>query len=188
MFTIGSVARRVGRVSRIDIYVQTTTRRNALRVTVAIRSIRFAARGSHLRTSRRLSVLPHFGERNTALGGNGRVAGKHAPKRRAAMIIADEEMDFPSAGVVADIARSHDRGLAGFSIGDAGTVHAAAIAALHDAVDPGMNIGALLGKHSSSLLLVEKNDRPLREPVIRRRLYCLCRIADSDTGRIARCL
>ena len=91
--SLDATVRRVRRVGRIDIDVQARTRRNAGRITVAVRRIGLPARGGQLWTSRRLRILPHFGERHSALGGSGRRAGKHASRRRAALIVADEEMN-----------------------------------------------------------------------------------------------
>ena len=46
-----------------------------------------------------------------------------------------------------------------FLCGDAGTVDAGAEASRGDAVDPGVDVSLLFGKHPATLFLVEKDDR-----------------------------
>src|ERR1017187_5885184 len=164
--------------------MQSGTGRNSGRITIVVRRIGLAARGCHLGTPRRLRVLPYFGIRNSALCGSRRWIGKHAAGCWAAAIIADEEMNIPPSEVVAYIVGGHHRYFARLPKGDSRAVPSGAVASFDHAVDPGMNIGALLGKHAPSLLLIEENDGTLRKAL---RCCCShgrCRVAGTNTGSI----
>src|ERR1022692_362200 len=165
--------------------MQSGTRRNSGWIAIVVRRIGLPTCGRHLRTPGRLGILPNLGERHSALCGSRKWIGEHAPRCWAATIIADEEMNIPPCGVIANIVGGHHRYLIRFAKGDSRAVDARAIAALDNAVCPGVNIAALLGKHAASLLLVKKNDRALGEPLCGGGPDCRCRIARTDGSSVA---
>jgi len=59
--------------------------------------------------------------------------------------------------MVADILRRHDRDAGTLSRGDARAIHARAKVRGSYSIDPGKNIGALFGKQTAALFLIEKD-------------------------------
>src|ERR1700734_614289 len=128
---------------------------NSGRVTVAITAIIGAVR-SDVFALRGLRELPDFGEANAAVGWVLRARGKNAARRGRACIVDRPVNDLPSTGALANIFRGHDVRI--ILIRDAGAVDAGAESGGCNAVDPGVDVGFLLGQHTSALLLVEEDD------------------------------
>ena len=74
------------------------------------------------------------------------------------MIVANEKVDFALTRVIANVVGSHDGNGGRFVKGNSRAINSSAIAAADHAIDPGMNVGALFGKHPAALFLIEKKD------------------------------
>src|ERR1035437_6601291 len=138
--------------------MHTRAGRHGWRIAVAVRRIGLAAGGSHVGTPRGLRELPCFGEGHAAAGGSWRRLGKSAARRRATLIVADKEANVAAAVMIANVVGRHHGDSIRLAKRNARTVHARTIASAHHAIDPGMNVGALLGQHAAALLLIEKED------------------------------
>ena len=108
----------------------------------------------------RLRELPDFGESNTALSrawrASGRIYRKRAAGRGRADIVDRPVNDLASGGALANVFGGNY--VAVVSSGNAGAVNAGAESGGGDGVDPGVDVGFLLGQHASALLLVEEDD------------------------------
>src|SRR5579859_1406218 len=157
---------RIGRSRRIHVDVQALPGANSGRVTISVAVIVRAAAGNIL-SLRRLRELPHFGETNSAVRRIGWALRKSAPGRRWAGVIDGPVSDLARAGALANVFGSHY--FLGIGRRLAGAIDSWAESCRDYAVDPGKDVGLLLGQHAATLLLIEENDSVARESLALRR-------------------
>ena len=128
-------------------------------IAVAVATVIGAARGDVFALGR-LRELPDFREADSALGWAWRVTagiyGKSAARRGRASVIDGPVDDLARAGALANVFCGDN--VAVIRGGDAGAVDAGAESGGGNGIDPGVDVGFLLGQHASALLLVEEDD------------------------------
>src|SRR5579871_1360727 len=184
MMLSGPPARWVGRIGGVEVEMHPGARRKSRGITIAIGGVGFATGRRHRRPARRLGILPDVRKAHTAFCGARRLAW-YTSRRRRTLIIADEKMQLAMTGILANVVGGHDCHLARLAKGNAGAIHAGAISAAYHAVRPGVNVGALLGQHAATLLLIEKENRATRKSFALCRLYCRCGIACTQAASIS---
>src|SRR5580693_1983029 len=127
-------------------------------IAVAVATVIGAARGDVFALGR-LRELPDFREADSALGWAWRVTagiyGKSAAGRGRAGVVDGPINDLASASIFANIFGGDD--VVVVFCRDPGTVDAGAKSSGGDGVNPGVDVGFLLGQHASALLLVEED-------------------------------
>jgi len=135
----------------------------------------------NLRSLRRLGKLPDLGKRNSAVCRIRRLAWKCTTRRRWTGVIRHPIRNFPSPGVCADVFRGNHPLV--IRRGHARAVDPRGEALRIHSIQPGVNVGFLRGKHSSALLLIEKNHRSGRKTLALGRGHRSLRIGFSQPGR-----
>ena len=104
--------------------------------------------------------LPDFSETDAALAGARRVSGRIERKSAAGgrrTGVVDRPVDnLAASSAGANVFRSHD--VLVIFRGDAGAIDARAETGGGDVIDPGIDVGFLLGQHASALLLIKEDD------------------------------
>src|ERR1700674_1599560 len=116
---------------------------NSRRIAIAVAAVGGAAAG-YAFALWRLRELPDFGEADAALGGAWRALREGAAGCGRTGIIDGPVNDLASRGICADVFCGDD--VAVVCRGDTGAVDAGAEAGGGDGVDPGVDVGLLLGQ------------------------------------------
>ena len=90
----------------------------------------------------------------------GRLPGKGASRRRGTSVVRHPILDLPRLGMLTNVVGGNHPHSSRLFESDAGTVNAGAETTRDDSVDPGIDVGLLLGKHAAALFLIKKEDGP----------------------------
>src|SRR5712691_2089071 len=153
--SVQSAMRRIPRCGRVYVYVKLMCGRNSRRIAIAVAAVIRTLR-SDVSPLGRLRELPDFGEGNAALRGIRRMRRKNAAGRGRTRVIDRPVDDLASGGAVTNVFGSDH--VAVIFCGHAGAVDAGAESGGTHGVNPGIDVGFLLGQHASALLLVEEDD------------------------------
>src|SRR5580698_6734112 len=142
-----SPVRRIRRRGGVHIDRQPIRRGDSGSVAISVAAVVGAAPG-YVFALRRLRELPDFGKTHSALCGTWRALWKRAPRRGRAGVVRHPISDIATGGIVANIVfanilRGDDVTVIGS--GHAGTIDAGAESCGGNAVNPGIDVGLLLG-------------------------------------------
>jgi len=151
---------------RIDVNVQLQSTADSGRIALAVAAVIRTASG-HILTLWRLRELPDFRELHTTLCGTWRPLWECAARRGWASVVDRPVGDGSASGTLPDIFGSHH--IAAIGCRHPGTINPHAKSGREDAVNPGKDVGPLLGQHATTLLLIEKNNGGARKAFARRR-------------------
>ena len=169
---------RIGGV-HIDMY---SCLRQSRRITLAVSGVA-GALSREVFSPRRLCVLPDIRKRNVAGLRTRSASRKCASRGRWARVVCDPVNDFPSARVLTDILCRDHRGST-FWRRDTRTVNSRAESSRVYLIDPGINVGLLLGQHTAAFFLVEKNHGSLRKAFAASGCEGSFRVRSPERGRI----
>ena len=169
---------------RVYIDVQALANVDSRWIAVSIGVVVRRTTGRNLGPFRRLGKLPYVSEGNGGVSGTRRSFRKRAPRRRRTGIVRDPEYDFSCAGILTDVASSHNIFAAFFCSGNARTVNARPEAACRDSVYPAVDIRFLLCQHPSALLLIQEDDGSRGKSFPTRRGHSRLRIGLAKFARI----
>src|SRR5580704_6583039 len=153
------------------------------RVAIAIGVMGSWATHRDIFSARRLGKLPDIGKIDAALRGVRWLLRKRAPRRGRTGVVGYEIDDLAPAGVLANVVGGDDGSAVIFLGGNAGTVDSGAETGSDHAVDPGVDVGFLLGQHASPLFLIKKDDGVARESFAMSGRYRDLRIGFAERGR-----
>src|SRR5216684_3465981 len=117
-----------------------------------------AARGEFF-AARRLRELPDGGVRDAAGGWGWRIVRDDATGCGRASVVVDKVGEVALAEVVANVVGSDDGHAVAFADGHSGAIDSCAITGARECIDPGAQVGVILGGQAATLLDIQKNNR-----------------------------
>src|SRR5262249_14814646 len=146
-----AAVRWVGRIRGTQIDVKILRRRNSGWIAVVVARVVCAVSG-YIGATRRLGILPDFGESDAALGWVRCACGHGASGRGRAGVVCDPVCDIALAGVGADVFGGDYVSI--FCVRHPRAVDADAESGSGYGVYPRIDVGLLLVEHASTLLYI----------------------------------